>query len=268
MTTATTEALLAEPGQLVVVDDRPVPSGWRSSATFGELAKALLQFQAGGRVVASSREAQIQNRTYRYAPLDQVFSTIGRALADAELVIVQPISEDPETGDRILLSRVIHAPSSEWLESVIRLPRAEDIKQFGSSITYARRYALISLLGLAATEDDEDGGPLDPEPVRDENRKGANRAAAAADPPSQAPRKLTTTTAQRAIDIAEESGKRHGVAGSVVLNALLELGQLPTLPQGCDPDQAVEHLREHISPARFAKFATALASWTPPESDA
>jgi len=62
-----------------------------------------------------------------------------------------------ELGAPVLRTVLIHGPSGERLEFETPLLMGnQNMQQLGSAITYARRYAWASLLGIAA-EDDDDG---------------------------------------------------------------------------------------------------------------
>lgn len=74
-------------------------------------------------------------------------------LSEQEVVIIQsPTITDGIRGLRTIL---IHAPSGTQFEDTMALTGKEDPQGQGSAITYARRYALMSILGLVADEDDD-----------------------------------------------------------------------------------------------------------------
>jgi len=57
--------------------------------------------------------------------------------------------------ERMLETRLIHS-SGQWIGAAYALPNLADSQDMGSAITYARRYSLCAILGIAG-EDDEDG---------------------------------------------------------------------------------------------------------------
>jgi hypothetical protein len=87
---------------------------------------------------------------YHYADLSVVIEHVRPALSEVGLVVTQII----EPG--LLVTRLIHE-SGQSLTSRYKLPELTDSQAMGSAITYARRYSLCAILGIAA-EDDEDGG--------------------------------------------------------------------------------------------------------------
>jgi len=90
----------------------------------------------------------------KYASLSNVLEAVTSILHKNGLYFSQsPTSE----GDRVgVKTRIIHADSGEMLEESFVLPLAKaDPQGAGSAITYARRYALVSMLGLNMDEDDD-----------------------------------------------------------------------------------------------------------------
>jgi hypothetical protein len=64
------------------------------------------------------------------------------------LAFVQTIS------DGVLHTRLLHT-SGQWIASEHPLPMSGKPQEIGSALTYARRYSLSALLGIAADEDDD-----------------------------------------------------------------------------------------------------------------
>ncbi len=91
---------------------------------------------------------------YQYADLDGVIETVRGPLKENGLLFYQPLQTNL---DRMLLRTVlVHAESGETIESEceVRCKDPNDPQQVGGSITYFRRYQLLSLLGLAPEDDD------------------------------------------------------------------------------------------------------------------
>ena len=83
-----------------------------------------------------------------YADLNAVLDACEQILLDNGLMILQPIKED------CVITQIIDVDSGECLESFMRLPALTNPQQMGSAISYYRRYTLLSVLTLAATDDD------------------------------------------------------------------------------------------------------------------
>jgi hypothetical protein len=65
------------------------------------------------------------------------------------------ISQHP-SGDNNLTTLIMHADSGEYIESTYNIhPTKNDPQATGSAITYARRYALVSILCLNVDDDDD-----------------------------------------------------------------------------------------------------------------
>lgn len=58
--------------------------------------------------------------------------------------------------------QLIHAESSEKIESHVKLINATDMQKLGSAYTYAIRYGILSLLGIAPDMDDDGNAASDP----------------------------------------------------------------------------------------------------------
>lgn len=88
----------------------------------------------------------------KYADLNQTIEALRLVLLEEGLWFMQfPTSTESSVG---VLTRVVHS-SSEFIEHDFVLPLAKrDPQAAGSAITYARRYALVSIFGLQAVDDD------------------------------------------------------------------------------------------------------------------
>ena len=118
------------------------------STSIKELAKALVAFQ--GEVGNAPKEATNPFFKSKYATLESVIETIKPVLVKNGLSFSQFPNEKG-------LTTILLHTSGEWLEATMELVLEKQTPQSqGSSLTYARRYALSAALGIA-TEDDDDG---------------------------------------------------------------------------------------------------------------
>ncbi len=87
---------------------------------------------------------------YSFAPLSEINKSVTKPLADQGLIISHQVRENT------LISRLIHS-SGQYFENVFSLGSygLSNIKDFGSEITYKKRYAIDALLNLSS-EDDND----------------------------------------------------------------------------------------------------------------
>ncbi len=99
-----------------------------------------------------------QGYGYKYTDLATIIESTNKVLAKNNLVLIQSVRNE-ETD--ILIETAMFHTSGEFVSDVFRLPKTElskanEIQKMGASITYGRRYAMSTLLGIAS-EDDTDG---------------------------------------------------------------------------------------------------------------
>jgi hypothetical protein len=119
------------------------------SESIKNIAGALVKFQASVSKVA--KEANNPFFKSKYASLANILDTIQKPLSECGLAI----SQFPD-GDA-LTTIIVHSESGEWMESSYVMPvvKQNDPQAMGSAITYARRYALGSILNLNIDDDDD-----------------------------------------------------------------------------------------------------------------
>lgn len=136
-------------------DDRIGP-GWSSVGDVTELCAAWVGALGELEDVARGREAVVETKAggsyrYRYADLGDVLSQARAVLARHGLAVFQ-VAE--AAADVTVTTTVMHT-SGAWLTfAPFRLPAGNTAQSTGSAITYARRYCLMSILGLATDDDD------------------------------------------------------------------------------------------------------------------
>ncbi len=119
------------------------------SESIKNIAGALVKFQASVSKVA--KEANNPFFKSKYASLANILDTIQKPLSECGLAI----SQFPD--ENALTTIILHADSGEWMESSYVMPVAKqnDPQAMGSAMTYARRYALGSILNLNIDDDDD-----------------------------------------------------------------------------------------------------------------
>jgi hypothetical protein len=140
----------------------------RSSESVGALAAALAKAQAEIANPEKSLTATLVSpfpregsRTFRYAPLSSGLDLVRKCLGRHEIATVQATAIDPDTGLIRLTTTLVHA-SGEWVSSdwpVCPVSETAAPHRLGAALTYARRYALFTLVGIAG-EDDLDAPDL------------------------------------------------------------------------------------------------------------
>jgi ERF superfamily len=140
----------------------------RSSQTIGTIAAALAKAQAQlvnpeKSLVGTTRSDRpdATERLFRYAPLSSGLDIVRKTLSQHEIATVQTTSID-ETAGMVRLSTVLAHASGEWIASdwpVCAISETAVPHRMGAALTYARRYALFTLVGIAG-EDDLDAPDL------------------------------------------------------------------------------------------------------------
>jgi len=110
-------------------------------------------------------------RSFRYAPLSSGLDIVRKTLGQHEIATLQITAIDQTAGMVNLTTTLAHA-SGEWIASdwpVCAIAEIANPQRMGAALTYARRYALFTLVGIAG-EDDLDApdlcdGPLSPSAV-------------------------------------------------------------------------------------------------------
>ena len=144
----------------------------RSSESVAALASALAKAQAQLTNPEKSLTATISPgrigeaaRTFRYAPLSSGLDIVRKALGEHEIATIQTTAVDQASGMLNLTTMLAHA-SGEWIASdwpICPIAEIATPHRMGAALTYARRYALFTLVGIAG-EDDLDAPDLQPKP--------------------------------------------------------------------------------------------------------
>jgi ERF superfamily len=140
----------------------------RSSETIGALAGALAKAQAELANPEKSLTATIpavfpreETRSFRYASLSSGLDLVRKCLGRHEIATIQTTAVDPQAGYINLTTVLAHA-SGEWMSSdwpVCATTETSAPHRMGAALSYARRYALFTLVGIAG-EDDLDAPDL------------------------------------------------------------------------------------------------------------
>src|SRR4029077_6952361 len=140
----------------------------RSSESIACLAAALAKAQAELTNPEKSLVATIRpngpgeaERSFRYAPLSSGLDIVRKTLGQHEIATMQTTAIDQTAGIVNLTTILAHA-SGEWIASdwpVCAISETATPHRMGSALTYARRYALFTLVGIAG-EDDLDAPDL------------------------------------------------------------------------------------------------------------
>jgi hypothetical protein len=154
-----------------------------SSDRIGALAAALAKAQAEIANPEKSLTATIVSpfpregsRSFRYAPLSSGLDLVRKCLGQHEIATVQTTAIDRDSGLIRLTTTLVHA-SGEWVSSdwpVCPVSETAAPHRLGAALTYARRYALFTLVGIAG-EDDLDAPDLPAAGLSPETQKNPPR---------------------------------------------------------------------------------------------
>ena len=133
-----------------------------SSESIGAIAAALAKAQGEltnpeKSLIATIRASHPRenDQTFRYAALSSGLDIVRKALGGHEIATVQTTAIDKEAGLIRLTTTLAHS-SGEWLSSewpVCAIAETAAPRRMGAALTYARRYALFTLVGIAGEED-------------------------------------------------------------------------------------------------------------------
>ena len=134
----------------------------QSSERIGTIAAALARAQAELAnpektliAVIRSPFPREDDRAFRYASLASGLDIIRKTLSQQEIATVQTTRIEPTTGQIHLTTLLAHA-SGEWISSDWPVCASKDFEaphRMGAALTYARRYALFALVGIAGEDD-------------------------------------------------------------------------------------------------------------------
>jgi hypothetical protein len=155
----------------------------RSSETIGAIAAALAKAQGELTNPEKALTAIIRSpfpreadRTFRYASLASGLDIVRKSLGQHEIATVQTTAIDQASGQIRLTTLLAHA-SGEWISSdwpVCPISETANPHVMGAALTYARRYALFALVGIAGEDDLDAPNLVDPAPAPDPSQRGRN----------------------------------------------------------------------------------------------
>lgn len=141
----------------------------RSSETVAAIATALAKAQIELSNPEKSAVGLISNpsrgegeRTFRYAPLSTGLELVRKSLGGHQIAVLQTTEIDRACGTLNLTTLLMHT-SGEWISSdwpVCQLSEVSMPRRMGAALTYARRYSLFALVGIAGEDDADLDAPI------------------------------------------------------------------------------------------------------------
>ena len=128
-----------------------------TSEEIGELVKALAKAQ--GAIKPAKKDSDVEytlksgkRMQRKYADLTSVWDSCRKELSQNGLVIIQTTK-----GNRgVTVITTLAHESGQWIRGeLVMQPGGNDPQSYGSALTYARRYSLAAIVGIATGEDDD-----------------------------------------------------------------------------------------------------------------
>ena len=124
----------------------------------GALAKAQLELTNPEKLLVATIRSSFpreRDKTFRYASLSSGLDVVRKTLGKYKIAMVQTTSIDRDAGLVRLTTMLAHS-SGEWISSEWPVCLVSEIAvphKIGTALTYARRYALFTLAGIAGEDD-------------------------------------------------------------------------------------------------------------------
>jgi hypothetical protein len=178
-----------------------------------ELNKALAAFQLAIPRIDKSATADTGSYTYDYAPLDAVVAKVMPLLGKHGLSL---ITRPTVTADgRFVLSYSLLHASGEREDGDYPLPERGKPQELGSALTYARRYILCAVTGVAPGGEDDDGAAASQIKAPRQQR------------PARLPSRPTAAPVRTATTGPEHERLRHGTVEPTPDDARADRGPVP-----------------------------------------
>ena len=203
----------------------------RSSESVAAIATALAKAQTELSNPEKAMVGTVYNnrsdtsQSFRYASLSSGLDIVRKALGGHQIAIAQTTDIDRASGTVNLTTLLLHT-SGEWISSdwpVCQLSETSAPRRMGAALTYARRYALFTMVGIAG-EDDLDAPP-------DVTSDPASHKAVDTDlAPNPAPAPVRPSQFQRGNGITSPVREKLGAEESAAIRAQL-IQEIETLPR-------------------------------------
>lgn len=124
------------------------------STSIAEIAKALSVFQDEVPHLTLDRTVKVKTKTgsdysFKYATFAQILEVVRPLLSKNKMAFSQLVEPDGS------VTTILMHESGEYLSSNLLIKGEQTPQGIGSSITYTKRYAIVSILGLVAEDDDD-----------------------------------------------------------------------------------------------------------------
>lgn len=204
-----------------------------TSESINELSTALAKAQ--GQIREAVKDAENAHFESKYASLASIWGACRDALSSNGLSVVQtPGSLHSEAGKlSVVVGTTLMHASGQWITDSLEMPVTRaDAHGVGSAITYARRFALASFVGVAPGDDDAEGatdpGGAKPSPQRKKSERANTRPARRETPaPARAQKEESRLSRADEIrfavqEIADERGLQYMDLRAIAFHKILK----------------------------------------------
>jgi hypothetical protein len=204
----------------------------RSSENIAAIATALAKAQTELSNPEKAMIGTVYNtrsdspQSFRYASLSSGLDIVRKVLGGQQIAIAQTTDIDRASGTVNLTTLLLHT-SGEWISSdwpVCQLSETSAPRRMGAALTYARRYALFSMVGIAGEDDLDAPDSASEPPQRDKPEEGLDRSSGVEPAPARSNRLRPTNPA------SPPAREKLSVEDSATARAQL-IHEIQTLPQ-------------------------------------
>ncbi len=141
-------------------------TGWADkSETIDALSAAFVKALGQMTDVVKTQTANAGQFAYNYATLADAMQMARPILAEHQLAVTQTAEANHD--EVLIWTTIVHSSGQYITYAPTRLPAGKTAQNTGSAVTYARRYALMAVLGLASEDDDgANASPRNDRPAR------------------------------------------------------------------------------------------------------
>lgn len=171
------------------------------SEQIDKIAAALAKAQGAMQNPPRNREVRVSTKTggsyaFKYATLDAIMDAVRQPLSDNGLSYTQTLANGD--GKYRLVTKLLHESGQFLVSETPLLLNGGGNQEFGSALSYMRRYSLTAMLGIAADEDD-DANSADGNTITDSKTKTVRRGEKA---PEQKPAGPTLEDRRKRFSLA------------------------------------------------------------------
>lgn len=162
----------------------------RTSPEIIEITKALNKLQ--GEIKGAKKDSKNSHFNSKYSDIESNWEAVRELIAKNGLFLAQTEELTEHEEQLVIVSTVLHV-SGQWIEGDLRLPISRiDAQGKGSAFTYAKRYAMQGILGIAPIDDDDGNAAVEAKKF-DNSRKELEAADKQREYASKAPSKASSS---------------------------------------------------------------------------